>query len=161
MFRSITSRITPSSVIATIALFVALGGGYAVAFKGSGTVQKGALLNIPAEFTTVRSLTGIGSIQAACLDSNPDVPSIYFRNTSGETLNAFGTGLDGDVELVNVDSGQTVTIRFGVVDRDSINLHISPVDGGKRPQADVQISAHDTNDCTTSYVTVLVTNTQE
>jgi hypothetical protein len=159
MARRILSRINSAHVIATIALFAALGGGYATAFSGSGTVQKGADLNLPSSPTVVRSLTGIGSIKAQCVTG--DV-TIFFENTSGKTLNVFGTGLDENTELADVASGSgNQFVDASVLGTNSINLHISPVNGTKTPQADVQISAKRTNNCTTSYVTVLATNTQE
>jgi hypothetical protein len=160
MVKRIRPRVSPATVIATIALFAALGGGYATAFSGSGTVQKGALKDIPESDTTiVRSLTGIGNIYAYC--PAPGQPSIFFINRSGETLNLYGYSNDDGPSHQTVDAGVDVFLDSIVTGTNHISVHISPVDGTKRPQADVQISATDTNNCSTSYLTVLALNTQE
>jgi hypothetical protein len=144
-------------VIATIALFAALGGGYAVAFSGSGSLQKGALKNIPPTTATpiVRSLTGVGSIHAACINSNPDDVRFYFLNNSGETLAIRGEGQGHTVPSGDIsgDMGTDSTGQFVG--------HISPVDGTKAPQVSLQVSVFDTNDCTTSVIDVLALNTQQ
>jgi hypothetical protein len=157
MLKRLRPSIGSAHVIALLALFAALGGGYATAFSGSGTVQKGALLNIPNGAVTVRSLTGIGAIQASC---SGGMPSVAFENTSGETLRAALIGIDGD-DAVNVASGDSENLDPEVNGLNTMYVHISPLDGTKRPQADVQITADDDDNCPTSTVTVLATNTEE
>jgi hypothetical protein len=158
MARRILSRINGAYVIATIALFAALGGGYATAFSGSGTVQKGALLDIPNGAVTVRSLTGIGAIKASC---SGGMPSVAFTNTSGETLRVGYIGLGGNNSFDVNGSGDSENLDVEVDNFNTMYVHLSPRDGSKRPQADVQITALDTNDCATSSVAVLATNTEE
>jgi hypothetical protein len=162
MLRKIHGRISPATVISTIALFAALGGGYASAFSGSGTLQKGALKPIPtsSSFTQVRSLTGIGSIDARC-DTGSAI--IRFKNTSGETINVFEEEVDDE----NLSGGDNVN---GVVNNGERNLattnnagealgivHLVPDDGTKAPQAELLVS---TTGCP-GGVTVLALNTQQ
>jgi hypothetical protein len=157
MAKRILSRLNYANVMATIAVFMAMGGGYAVAFSGSGSLQKGALLNIPNGAVTVRSLTGIGAIQASCSGGSP---SVAFKNTSGEDLRAQGIGIDGPIGI-NVLNGNAENLDEEVDGPNTMYVHLSPLDGTKRPQADVQITANDTNVCANSSVAVLATNTQE
>jgi hypothetical protein len=120
-------------------------------------VQKGALLNIPNGAVTVRSLTGIGAIQASCSGGSP---SVAFENTSGEELFVNGIGIDGDIAL-GANNGVAINLDADVDGVNEMYVHISPADGSKRPQADVQIAADENDDCETSLVAVLATNTQE
>lgn len=156
MLQRIISRVHPATVISTIALFVALGGGYAAAFSGSGSLQKGALKDIPSGAVPVLKLTEIGAIKAACSGGSP---SVAFKNTSGETLRVGLIGQDGNLQF-DFTNGNTDNLDPDVADLNTMYAHISPVDGTKRPQADVQITAFDTNVCANSSVTVLATNTQ-
>jgi hypothetical protein len=155
MAKRILSRINGAYVIATIALFAALGGGYAVAFSGSGSLQKGALKNIPASLTTVRSLTGVGSIGAYC---NPSTDNVYFvlTNNSGETL-----AIRGEGQGHTVASGSSSQENISTDSTGQFVGHISPVDGTKAPQVSLQVSVLDTNDCWTSVIDVLALNTQQ
>lgn len=154
-------------VVATIALFAALGGGYATAFSGSGTVQKAGKLGLTATPQDVRTLTGIGAIGANCT-TGPDELRVSLRNNSGQGLGLTGTDTTGSVtQFAELASSNTFN-QVGEVETtgDSgapvgLNLHISPVNGTKRPQADVQVTYKHTGNCSTSYVEVLALNTEE
>ena len=158
MLHRLISRLTYANVVVTILAFLVLGGGYASAFSGSGTVQKGALLNIPNGAVTVRSLTGIGAIQASCSGTSS---SVAFQNTSGEQLAVAITGIDPGDAYFKPFNGEAANLDADVDGFNKMDVHISPTDGTKRPQADVQITAEDTDNCATSFVTVLATNTEE
>jgi hypothetical protein len=158
MLKRLRPRLSFANVMSSIAVFLALGGGYATAFSGSGTVQKGALLNIPNGAVTVRSLTGIGAIKASCSGGSP---SVALENTSGEQLAVGGVGIDDYIGF-GIEDGESENLDPEVDGFNEMNVHISPGDGSKRPQADVQITADDGADtCATSSVAVLATNTEE
>ena len=156
MLKRIGSRLSPATVIATIALFAALGGGYAIAFKGSGTLQKGALRGIPASFTTVRSLTDVGAVQVLC---EANEVTLLLVNGAGEELLLTGGGTDGPfVSSIESPGG----VNFGVESgQEYLNIHVTPADGTKRPQADLDITTVETGSCETSQVTVLALNTED
>jgi hypothetical protein len=152
-------------VVATIALFAALGGGYATAFSGSGTVQKGALsgAGIPsASFATARTLTGIGSIQVRCDTTATDM-IVRFHNSSGVTLLASNhrTGANGTSFGPGfVDNGDDVDLRLGSVGNDTIRFHIHE-QGDKRPQAEVLVTTDMRDACNPRHINVLALNTEE
>jgi hypothetical protein len=138
-------------------VFAALGGGYATAFSGSGTLQKGSRF-LTGTLTDVRTLTGTGSIKANCASGSP---AIRFDNTSGKPMNLKGTSTDGELTSEGIASGSSFQFDGDVTGLSTYNLHLSPADGSKAPQLDVQVTAKDTNNCATSYVTVLALNTQQ
>lgn len=163
MLNRLTSRVSPATVISTIALFVALGGGYALAFSGSGSLQKGSLLGPTSTLTSVRTLTGIGEIGAECTSGALEWK---FVNTSGETLDVEemrGTPGAPDVtrdaiELEDTEDDDTAS----ATGHSTIRWHIVPSDGTKSPQADVSVSTDEVaGNCAASRITVLVLNTQQ
>jgi hypothetical protein len=167
MARRILSRINSAHVIATIALFAALGGGYAMAFSGSGSLQKAGEVGIAgssggATVDEVRTLTGIGAIGAGCDTTSSGDILIYMRNSSGVPLYVFGTdpaapGLPAFVPADN-DYRAIDAVTTGT---DSIDLHVVQNDGTKRPQAHIQIATVKTGLCSESSVQVLALNTQQ
>jgi hypothetical protein len=160
MLAKLRSKLSYANVVATMALFAALGGGYAVAFSGSGSLQKGSDLGISSNRETIRSLTGIGSIQAQC---QSDQVQVYFENKSGELLTAMGAGVTGGtVEQYgdNVGPGNLLLLFDAGESITTMDLHISPQDGTSRPQASVDITVNETPSCSTSTVRVLAVNTQ-
>jgi len=164
----ILSRLSYANVIATIALFAALGGGYAVAFSGSGTLQKAYFddfTNPTTPFTTVRTLTGIGSLQANCANpgTNPDI-DLRIHNTSDR---AYGF-------RISSDDDDSVTGPSGVEgDSDSAPFELAPSSDylhlyvyalrNKRPQIDIQVNMEegDLSCASGSSVSVLALNTEE
>jgi len=162
MLKRFRRHLNPSMVVALIALFAALGGGYATAFSGSGTLQKGSELGISSPPETIRTLTGIGSIRADC-QSNEAV-RIFFANNSGETLTAMGVQVNGGVVAQrgdNVGPNNVLTLFNAGDSANEMDLHISPQDGTKRPQADVHVTVNETSMCSTSTVRVLALNTEQ
>jgi hypothetical protein len=154
-------------VVSVIALFVALGGGYAMAFSGSGTLQKGGM-NLPDanSYSVVRTMTGIGEVQGKCFSGSGGTALIRFKNTSGKNLTFSGGGLEGgDPTSPNsVGNGQTssdLLVTAGSAVKTGM-YHVSPTDGSKSPQANVQVSVEANNGCTDSpSVHALVLNTQQ
>jgi hypothetical protein len=162
MLKRIRPSIGSAHVIALLALFAALGGGYAVAFSGSGTLQKGAQVDIQTgSFEPIRTLTGIGSIEATC--TGADV-AIRFHNASGEDVDLYSTTFSpGSTVSARSDVGSGVDQDFLTLPEGAsrLTLQVVPDDGSKAPQATVQVSTLETAACTTARVTVLALNTQE
>jgi hypothetical protein len=111
---------SPAMVVALMALFAALGGGYATAFSGSGTLQKAAVDGLSTEFETVRTLKGFGTFKARCDVVQDEVEyairapadkSIQYRvsriglGTPANTGGGIGTG---DLEAIPLGSGSAV-----------------------------------------------------
>jgi hypothetical protein len=123
--------------------------------EGSGTVQKGSLEDLPSTPTTVRSIKGVGSVQASC---NSGEPVVGVSNTSGETLRVFRDEANGFAPLEIANNASP----FFPIDGDTgWRLHLFPANGSKTPQADVTVSVHDTDNCATSQVSVLNVTTQQ
>jgi hypothetical protein len=156
MLKQLRRHLNPPLVVATIALFAALGGGYATAFSGSGTLQKGARLGIPFESTDIRTLTGIGSIQARCRFGDFE---LFFKNTSGKQLRMIGQQASSGT----VNSGSTTGDLFNDAASPGTDYHqsIAPIDGSKAPQASIEFQIADANECSDSRITVLALNTQQ
>lgn len=167
MLRRFRRHLSPPMVVATIALFVALGGGYATAFSGSGTLQKGNVTGLTNSYTTVRTLTGIGSIQARCPSDGNGI--LRFHNASGKSLVV-------DQTLSHQGDGLTA-LSTGVANNTDYDLnvpasnddwfydwHIQPAlgepAGSKSPQASAQVSFFVSN-CAGSRVAALALNTQQ
>lgn len=149
-------KLSLANVAASLAVFLALGAGYASAFSGSGTLQKGSLRNIPAQNKVVRELTGIGSIMARC---QPNDLRVVFRNQSGETLQ-MGLVTGSQFLPEPIPHGMDGTVSPAADSH--FRYHIYPVDGDKRPQADISVTIFDdAEDCATSQVSVLALNTEE
>jgi hypothetical protein len=153
MFKQVRSRITPATVISTIALFAALSGGYAVAFSGSGSLQKGA--DTPgAAFTDVRTLTDFGALQHQC-NGTGDGVNLRFRN-SGSTplvaLDQFGNQWDVPANGVSNVFGPVAAFQEN-------EIHLTKVSTGKAQVViNVMVNSNGT-DCFATKVAAL--NTQE
>lgn len=166
MLKRIRPSIGSAHVIALLALFAALGGGYATAFSGSGTLQKGSLTPVTGTFTTVRSLTGIGIVSASCVAG--DI-TIRFSNTSGEAIDLYrerwaGEGSDAPVTGKKTDVPNNSNADFTVVsgtEAGQERWHVVPDDGSKAPQADATVASATGLACTGTRVTVLALNTQQ
>lgn len=163
--------LNPPMVIATIALFVALGGGYAAAFSGSGTLQKAnvtGLSNDENEYTTVRTLTGIGTIIARC--PNTGLTEITFTNTSGKVLVMESTfSHEGEASVPSsggINPNETTGFTMPSSTNDwLLHWYIQPAlgvpAGSKSPQANIHISVFTDTNCGGSRVAVLALNTQQ
>jgi hypothetical protein len=180
--QKILSRLSYGNVVATLALFFALGGGYAVAVTGSGTLQKGALRGIPFPETSpgeVKKLTGIGTLKAWC-DEPGGVPrgtvGLDLKNNSGEALTLLWTMVDhgeahkfpAEVSSGNeyVGVGETTDSIYPFTTGPShYTLNIFPADATKAPQATLWVEVTPPGPggtcATTASVIVLALNTQQ
>jgi len=168
MIERLRPRLSFANVISMVALFAALGGGYAVAFSGSGTVQKAGKFGLTSGLQNVRTLKGIGGIRASCDEPSNNI-TLRFDNNSGKNLRVdqvdYGSG-DGTPGFSFTTPGG----GFGdndVTFNDVLRWYVHPQDGSKRPQAEIMIGTQENNsgdagsNCTRSSVHVLVLNTEE
>jgi hypothetical protein len=151
-------RPRPSSIVITIAFFLATGGvGYAVI--GSGTLQKENEIGLPGstnpgvvDAEVIRTIAGVGSIEVFC-DTDDDLVYVGVRNKSGEPLQV---GIDTGDQLSFHTNLANNSGAFASYSNDEIlQVHFSPADGTKAPQADVTVSVDNTGDCNTSQVAVI------
>jgi hypothetical protein len=149
----------PGAIVATLALFLALGGG-ALAFSGSGTLQKENEIGLPespAPAETIREIKGIGDIRADCVGDNPRV---LLHNSSGKTL------------VVRLDRGPALSWGDAIADGGNVDVgiatqdhlyqyHVAPAGTSKRPQASITVAIDSTVDCNTAQVAVINVTTEE
>lgn len=84
MLKRLRHHLNPALVISVIALFAALSGGYALAFSGSGQLQK-AKFTPTATMADARSLDGFGVIRLQCDGPNNEV-EFEFENTQASSV---------------------------------------------------------------------------
>lgn len=163
--------------VALLALFVAIGGGYAMAFAGSGTLQKGAKQGFEenGDFEQVRSLTGIGAIDASCSGPGTAI-TVKFRNTTGKHMvwdafrstpgvvpNGFSS-MSGSVPPDDYFQTPLVGYSDGSGGDTLFNVTLNPADGTKTPMAHLQIvvwPGEAVSQCGVARVAVLALNTQQ
>jgi len=148
MRNRISRHLNPGTVIGTIALFVALGGGYATAFSGSGTLQKANKQPIPA-LTELRSLNGFGILRhfGTCNSGVFSGVNINFENTTSRpvVVHSFNeeNGTDA-TETVGVGENENV-ITLGAVNT-TVRLHLWKGGSGlPKNQVDVVLSGGQVN----------------
>jgi hypothetical protein len=172
--RRLRERLSLTNVAATLALFLALGAGYAAAFSGSGKLQKATVRGLPSDGTTklVRKVTGVAHIRASCADDDPDDASVRIKNTSGHEMNLFSDKMIGgspqeadfehDPAFEPGEKTDFLLVPAGPSNSGSLlRFYLSKTDGGKRRQADISITVKDTNDCATMQVSVLNLTTEQ
>jgi hypothetical protein len=151
-------RPRPGSVVATLALFLALGGG-ALAFSGSGTLQKANEIGIAVGTTgddaeVIRTVAGTANIEAYC---NGGTVNLGTKNTSGKTQMR-SRRFSNEFDVVGPDPNNTE--RFEPYSADELVVfHFSPGNGSKAPQASVTVSIDHTGNCATSRVAVINVST--
>jgi hypothetical protein len=152
MIKRLQARLTYANVMATVAVFLAIGGGVTLAaVSGSGSVKFGAEkgLNVE-EFETVLSLPGIGQIQAGCF---VDVSKVRFKNTSGETLQATAVrASDASFEGSALADGRSLE-RQGGDPQNTFRFHVFKADPDGTPAADVTVGSRFVESCAGRTVT--------
>ena len=154
---------SPAMVVAMIALFAALGGGYAMAFSGSGTLQKSALdgLSTYPTFQNARTLVGFGTLQASCKDNGSDITYRLDNTTSSviefRAVNELTDNSTADVVGVGEKSTEFDTDHpLGEVE-----FHLSKLADGHKAQVVAWAQNTRTNNCFDENVRVLALNTQQ
>jgi hypothetical protein len=141
--KRVTDRLSYANVMATVAVFLALGGGITMAaISGDGSVRFGAEKGLTEfEWETVLNLPGVGKVQAYCAKGT----EIRFKNTSGGTLQASGLreadpAFDA-ATLADNESLGIVVQGFGAYDNiDTLRLHVFRASAGGKPTADIIVS---------------------
>jgi hypothetical protein len=162
MLKRFRRHLNPPMVVAMIALFAALGGGYATAFSGSGTLQKAAVDNLSTTFTDVRSLTGFGALQAQCDPGEDDFDIRLDNSSDAATVFLRGSRASGTFVAASAAPGNP-SDSFDLGD-DAVWVHISKLTrAGNKAQVNVMITAADTEtDCTgNEHLRIIALNTQE
>jgi hypothetical protein len=140
MISKLRKRLNPSLVIATMALFAALGGGYATAFSGSGTLQKANAIPTVDTFTDLRTLNGFGTLQHECVTGDGGRVDLRFVNTSSHNMLVFSHSEEEDDfdELAVPASTTSTEIQIPV--HDLTQIHISRYAGiGPTPDGKNQV----------------------
>jgi hypothetical protein len=162
MTRRILSRLSYANVMATVAVFFALGGGAWAVVKGSGTITSRNLHGIGGSATRVASLHGIGEITALCDQFGL---SLNFVNHSGRNLRVaideVGTNPTSSPPAPNVISSLPDGSSYQVLADNTNNFyndftyHVYPPGGAHKPIATLFVStAGAAGECTGSDVAV-------
>jgi hypothetical protein len=175
MVNGLRRRFTYANFMATVAVFLALGGGgYAWAVSGSGRLQKAGVVGFTDTNKDVLALLKIGAIQASCSGAGGGggATQVFIRNNSGKSLNV--EGQQQAEQLVSADftdislsplpsNNQPVRIAQGSAGDPFLHLmlQVSPTDGTSRPQADINITVSHDPSCSASKVTVLALNSED
>jgi hypothetical protein len=140
MIKWLAARLSYANVMATLAVFVVLGGAAAATLRGNGSVKFGAEKGLDkASYETVLNLSGLGKVQAICGGQT----GIRFINRSGKEVQAtleqgsdeifFGaTMADGE----NFEGG-AATQDNGI---DTLRFHVFTADADGKPMADITVS---------------------
>jgi len=168
MLKRLRNNVSPATVIATIALFAALGSGYATAFSGSGSLQKAALDGVSLSFQDARSVKGFGMLQARC-ETTEDEIEYRFRNTTSSRGYAIyasvNYGTENFVDAINPGENSATFESGG--SSETVRFYLYSTDSGDKAQADITAkNAGPTgNQCTSptvgALVRILVLNTQQ
>jgi len=166
--REFSSRLTYARVVGVLAiLLIALGGGYSLAFSGSGTLQKGNKVGFTANVDEpIRTIGGIGALLGNC--SPGGNMGIRLENSlASKDMVAFTDRFDENDSLfpvarVGIADGNTEELQLvnpagtaGV-----LRVHVFSADGSKRPQAKLTVGVVDAGNCSTSQVSVLDLTTE-
>ena len=143
--RWVAERLTYANVVATIALFGVLAGGYAAAFSGKGSLRQGHVFPDFGERLTVVELPGVGALKADCGDGS--ITTVYVKNTSGKNLAVHviaGTSAVSDAFVFRADIADGATEPVGGVGGgeqwSTARLTIYPAGKSARPQASVNVN---------------------
>lgn len=166
------SRLDFATVASVIAIVAVLGGSGAIAFSGSGTLQKAnklGILNSTTNFEMIRTLNGIGSVEAQCrVDGANDSVTVRLNNNTDNILSipqfsyAAGLGFTSGI----ISPGDQQVFQFNTsLGAQTFRIHIGRTGGldAKVPQADLILNATPPagDSCTTAQVAVFVLNTEE
>jgi hypothetical protein len=160
-------HLNPPTVIAVIALCVAVGGGYALAFSGSGSLERAKENGIDdAAFENVATLTGIGKLQASC-EGNGSPILLRFKNTSNIKLvsRAFGENAgEYTASSANRSGGITSTVSVGV-GAETVHWVLSPASERNDPHADMSVTVTPSivgmSSCEQAEVAAIATTTEQ
>lgn len=162
MTNRILSRLSYANVMATVAVFFALGGGAWAVVKGNGTITSRNAHAIGGAATPVASLAGVGDITALCDQFGL---SLNFVNHSGKKLRVaideVGTNPSSSLPVPNVIPSLADGSSYQVLADNKDNFyndftyHVYPPSGALKPIATLFVStAGDAGHCKASDVAV-------
>jgi hypothetical protein len=135
-------------MVALTGLVLLLGGGYAVALRGSGTLQKENERSFVAGTEeTIRVIKGIGPLRVTCA-TDAGALDLSIDNNSGEGLRVHvdrvdsATGARADPHVDSAVNGGSLDLAEANPNgnqRGVLRAHVFPTDGSKRPQVDATI----------------------
>jgi hypothetical protein len=139
----IRERLTYANVMSTLGVFLALGGGYAIAssVKGDGRViQKGKAVG--SDFETVAKVPGVVRVQARCSGAL----QISIRNDSGAAIE-LDAGVGNDTDVIQILPGVEETYSG---DGNLVVQAFRPQGNGK-PMASLTISGKYQGTCAVEH----------
>jgi len=140
MIKRLSARLTYANVMATVAVFLAIGGGVTLAaIGGSGRVKFGGEKGLTLfTYETVLSLPGVGKIQASCSKGT----NIRFKNKSGKTLRAtVHRSSTGDFESDTLANNESLEHFAGIPDPDTLRFQVFRTSGSGKPAADITVGS--------------------
>ncbi len=142
MMKRVAAKLSYANVMATVAVFLVLGGGITMAaISGDGSVRFGAKNGLTAsEWETVLNLPGIGRVQARCSKRT----EIRFKNTSGRALQgSLLRETDSDFAATVLPDGGTLdTVAQAVEEEEGIEtmrFHVFKTSASGKPMADITV----------------------
>lgn len=161
--RGLKPRLTFANVISLIALFAALGGGYAIAFSGGGSLDKVRVTGLSSDYQKVLELPGIGPLKAKC-EGEAEVTVKIKNETDGDDalLTNQERGGFGYVQG-SLNPGEATEEKFTFNGWVQMYMHSRERDD-KRPQIrfDYSVEAGSSlGTCDIASISVLVLSTEE
>jgi hypothetical protein len=161
-------RLSYARVVGALAIMlIALGGGYSLAFSGSGKLQKGNKVGFTANVDEpIRTIGGIGPLLGNCAPAGN--MSIRLGNSiAGKHLVTFTDRFDETDSTFVAPSTTGIPIstvgeleEIGPGTAGVLRVHVLPTLGSKRPQAKLTVGVVNTGNCSTSQVSVIDLTTE-
>lgn len=152
MIKRLSPRLTYANVMATIAVFLAIGGGVTLAaIGGSGSVKFGGHKGLAFDsFDTVLTLPGVGKVQAQCSKGT----FVRFKNTSGKTLHVTAHDVaDDDFSGEAVPDNGSLQVLSGPDLAETIRFQAFRAGGDGTPAADITVGAKWVASCDQRVIT--------
>jgi hypothetical protein len=161
--QGLKARLTFANVVSVIALFVALGGGYALAFSGGGSLAKARVTGLDADYQKVIELPGIGPLKAKC-EGDAEVTVMIKNKTEDDDALLTNQERGGFGYLGgSLNPGETTEETFEFNGWVQMYMHSRETDD-KRPQIrfDYGVEAGSSlGTCDNASISVLVLSTEE
>jgi hypothetical protein len=161
--QGVKARLTFANVVSAIALFAALGGGYAAAFSGGGSLAKARVTGLGADYEKIMDLPGIGPLKAKCEGDVEVTVRIKNQTEDDDSLLTYQERAGSGYVLGSLNPGETTEESFEFGGWVQMYMHSRETDD-KRPQIrfDYGVEAGSSlGTCDIASVSVLVLTTEE
>jgi hypothetical protein len=148
-------HLTIGNVLASLALFVALGGVASAVIGGSGNVKSGAIKGPTGHARTILKMDGVGLVTASC---NGGSTGVDFVNTSSRAEEATVDLVGSPLTSRHLAPGKSYHYGTDSV-QDEVRLHVFPSNGADAPQTLLSISILSGADCPHARVAAEATTT--